>query len=150
MRLTVIAMVFVLFTARFVAADERERGFFDAYSGGVGLFESDRPDWKFADSSHVIGGRVGVWMNDVWGLSLRTWYFKTDAKEEMTSPSDLAFLGVSVEILARWRLDDRCRVRVTRPRYGDHYAGSPTRCWRATYRGRRAQHRARRICRGWR
>lgn len=110
MRLTVIAVVFVLLAAGFAAAEERERGFFDAYTGLVGLFESDRPDWKFADSSSVIGGRVGVWMHASWGLSLRTWYFKTDAKEEMTSPSDLAFLGVSLELLGRWRLDERWAV----------------------------------------
>jgi hypothetical protein len=110
MRLIAIAVALVLLTAGVAAAEERERGFFDAYTGLVGLFESDRPEWKFADSSTVIGGRVGVWMNDAWGLSLRTWYFKTDAKEEMTSPSDLAFLGVSLELVGRWRLDERWAV----------------------------------------
>jgi hypothetical protein len=103
-------LLFVLMWTGAAAAGERERGFVDLYGGIVGLDESDVPDWRFADVTPVVGGRVGVWLADTWALTLRTWYFQSDAKQEQISPSDLAFLGLSLEILARWRLDDRWAV----------------------------------------
>ena len=43
-----------------------------------------------------------------WGLTLRTWYFQTDAKEEGDlSGSDLSFVGVALELLARWPVSER-------------------------------------------
>jgi outer membrane protein with beta-barrel domain len=111
MRASLTALTFVLLTSGVAVAAEVERGFFDVYGGVMGLFESDVPGSKFADSSPTLGGRIGVWIGDSWGLTLRTWYFQTDAKlATSTSPSDLAFLGVSVEVVARWPLDDRWTV----------------------------------------
>jgi hypothetical protein len=88
------------------AAQDVERGFVDVYVGVTRLFESDVPTWTFADDARAVGGaRFGVWLGPNWGLTLRTWYHETDAKEEGgLSPSDLAFLGVSLELLGRWPL----------------------------------------------
>lgn len=91
-----------------VEAQGQERGFVDLYGGATRLFEADVPTWQFADTAPVIGARVGVWLGQNWGMTLRTWYFQTDAKEEGgLSPSDLAFLGVSLELLGRWSLGER-------------------------------------------
>jgi hypothetical protein len=111
MRLSCIALAFVLLTTGVAVAADGEHGFFDLYGGVLNLFESDVPGSKFADSSATIGGRIGVWLGDNWGLTLRTWYFQTDVKLlRSTSPSDLAFLGVSLEVVGRWSLDDRWAV----------------------------------------
>lgn len=110
MRSCLVGLLVVLVVVGVAAAEERERGFLDVYGGVMGMLESDVPEWKFFDSSPVIGGRVGVWIGNNWGVTLRTWYFQTDAKERAASPSDLAFLGVSLEVLARWRLDERWTV----------------------------------------
>jgi hypothetical protein len=94
-----------------VAAEEgesRERGFVDLYFGGTRLFESDVPTLKFADTETVSGGRVGIWLGPNWGLTFRAWYVQSDAKETNgLSPSDLAYLGMSLELLARWRFAER-------------------------------------------
>jgi hypothetical protein len=89
-------------------AQERERGFIDFYLGTTSLFESDVPTWTFADSIKVVGGsRFGFWLGQNWGLTFRAWYFQSDAKEKGgLSPSDLSFLGMSLELLGRWRLTD--------------------------------------------
>lgn len=110
MHWSAIGLLFVLVWTGTAAAEGRERGFVDLYGGVVGLDESDTPHWRFADVTSTVGARAGVWLADTWALTLRTWYFQTDAKQEQSSPSDLAFLGLSLEILARWRLDDRWAV----------------------------------------
>lgn len=108
--LWVVAALALLLPAP-AGAGERGRGFVDAYGGVAGLLESDVPDARFADAVPVVGGRVGVWLGDRIGLAFRTWYFQSDAKlERSTSPSDLAFLGLSLEALARWPLDERWSV----------------------------------------
>jgi Outer membrane protein beta-barrel domain len=91
------------------AAQDVEHGFVDVYVGVTRLFESDVPTWKFADDARAVGGaRFGVWLGQNWGVTLRTWYHQTDAREEGgLSPSDLAFLGLSLELLGRWPLGDR-------------------------------------------
>jgi hypothetical protein len=54
-----------------------------------------------------VGARAGVWLGERWALTFRAWYFQTDAKlMSSTSPSALAFLGLSLEVLARWPLQD--------------------------------------------
>jgi hypothetical protein len=90
-------------------AQDVERGFVDLYVGVTRAFESDVPTWKFADDTRAVGGaRFGVWLGQNWGLTLRAWYLQTDAKEnDGLSPSDLAFLGISLELLGRWSLADR-------------------------------------------
>jgi hypothetical protein len=93
-----------------VGAQTPERGFLDLYFGAVGLLESDVPEWTFADA-HVTGGaRAGVWIRENWAITFRTWYFQTDAKQLRVSPSDLSYLGLSLELLARWRLSDRWSI----------------------------------------
>jgi hypothetical protein len=109
MRWTVAVLLVVVCTG-VAAAETRERGFIDLYGGAVRLWESDVPDWKFEDLTPSVGARAGIWLGDHWALTLRTWYYQTDAKQEVTSPSDLAFLGISLELLARWRLDERWAV----------------------------------------
>jgi len=89
------------------AAEERRTGFFDLYGGPTGLLESDVPHWKFADVTASVGARAGLWFHEHWAVSFRTWYFQTDVKQRETSPSDLAFLGLSFEILGRWPLTPR-------------------------------------------
>jgi hypothetical protein len=84
------------------AAAQPERGFFDLYGGYLYLYESDVPGWKIENDSPTVGGRVGVWIGTNWGLAFRTWYFQTDAKLRDASPSDLAFLGLSLELMGRW------------------------------------------------
>ena len=84
------------------AAERPEQVFFDVYGGFLHLFESDVPDWKLEDHSATVGGRVGVWIDRNWGLTFRTWYFQTDAKLDNASASDLAFLGLSLELIGRW------------------------------------------------
>jgi len=89
-------------------AQGRERGFVDLYLAGTRLFESDVPTWNFADWVTVGGGRFGFWLGQNWGLTFRAWYFQTDANEEGgLSPSDLGFLGMSLELLGRWPVSDR-------------------------------------------
>jgi hypothetical protein len=90
-------------------AQDVERGFVDLYLGITKLFESDVPTWKFADDARALGGaRFGVWLGQNWGVTLRAWYLQTDAKEaDSLSPSDLALLGISLELLGRWPLGDR-------------------------------------------
>lgn len=109
MRLSVVTFVVVMLTAGSAVAQERERGFVDLYYGMTKLFESDVSNWKFEDERGVAGLRAGMWINDTntMALTLRTWYFQTDAKEQRSGPSDLAFLGVSLELLMRWKLSDR-------------------------------------------
>jgi hypothetical protein len=89
------------------AAERPEQVFFDVYGGFLHLFESDVTDWKLEDDRATIGGRVGVWIDRSWGLTFRTWYFQTDAKLDNVSPSDLAFLGLSLELIGRWSVTDR-------------------------------------------
>ena len=86
------------------AAEGPEQGFFDVYGGFLHLFESDVPGWKLEDNSPTVGGRVGAWIGKNWGLTFRAWYFQTDAKLDNASPSDLAFLGLSLELMGRWSL----------------------------------------------
>jgi outer membrane protein with beta-barrel domain len=88
-------------------AEERTNGFFDVYAGLAVLPESDVPDWTFADVLPTLGARAGISFNDTWAVALRTWYFQSDAKEEQTTASDLAVLGLSLELLGRWQLDRR-------------------------------------------
>ena len=109
MRLSVVTFVVVMLTAGIAAAEERERGFADVYYGMTKLFESDVSNWTFEDERGVTGLRAGLWLNDAstLALTLRTWYVQTDAKEQRSGPSDLAFLGVSLELLMRWKLSDR-------------------------------------------
>lgn len=108
MRASCIALAVVILTSGVAAAADTEHGFFDVYGGLLNLFESDVPDAHFEDSSPTVGARIGVWLGDNWGLAFRTWYFQTDVKLlRSTSPSDLAFLGISLEVVGRWRLDDR-------------------------------------------
>lgn len=109
MRALMVAAV-VLLGASIAAAEERPRGFFDLYGGPTGLVESDVPGWKFADVTATVGGRTGLWLNEHWAVTVRAWYFQTDAKQRESSPSDLAFLGVSLELLGRWQLDPRWAV----------------------------------------
>jgi hypothetical protein len=89
------------------AAEEPEQAFFDLYGGFLHLFESDVPGWKLEDNSPTVGGRVGVWIGKNWGLTFRTWFFQTDAKLDNASPSDLAFLGLSLEFIGRWSLTEQ-------------------------------------------
>lgn len=112
MRLSVVTFVVVMLTAGSAVAQERERGFVDLYYGMTKLFESDVSNWKFEDERGVAGLRAGMWINDTntMALTLRTWYFQTDAKEQRSGPSDLAFLGVSLELLMRWKLSDRWAI----------------------------------------
>jgi hypothetical protein len=50
---------------------------------------------------------MGFWIGKNWGLTFRTWYFQTDANlQSSTSPSDLAFLGLSLELIGRWPLTE--------------------------------------------
>lgn len=89
------------------ASEHRQQAFFDVYGGVMYLFESDVPGWKLEDDSPTVGGRIGVWIGKTWGLTFRAWYFQTDAKlARASSPSDLAFLGLSLELLGRWVLTD--------------------------------------------
>lgn len=112
MRLSVVTFVVVMLTAGSAVAQERERGFADVYYGMTKLFESDVSNWLFEDERGVAGLRAGMWLNDIntVALTLRTWYFQTDAKEQRSGPSDLAFLGVSLELLMRWPLSDRWAI----------------------------------------
>jgi hypothetical protein len=87
-----------------VAAAEHERGFVDVYLGVTRLLESDVPQWSFADTRGLAGARFGFWLGENWGLTFRTWYFQSDATQPGVSPSDLAFLGLSLELIARWPL----------------------------------------------
>lgn len=103
-------LVALLVSASAAAGAEPERGFVDVYGGIVRLFESDVPQADFADTAATGGLRVGVWLGPRWGLTLRTWYYETDAKIGDSGPSDLALLGIAVEALARWPLDDRWAV----------------------------------------
>ncbi|HXH83694.1 MAG TPA: outer membrane beta-barrel protein [Candidatus Tectomicrobia bacterium] len=104
----VVALLAIALVAAPAAAQEREHGFADLYGGVAGLLESDVRAWDFADASTTVGGRLGVWLGERWGLAFRTWYFQTDAKERVgASPSDLAFLGLALELFARWPLDER-------------------------------------------
>jgi hypothetical protein len=89
------------------AAEQPEQAFVDLYGGFVHLFESDVPDWKLEDDTPTVGGRIGVWIGRNWGLTFRTWYFQTDAKLDNASPSDLAFLGLSLELIGQWSLTER-------------------------------------------
>jgi hypothetical protein len=89
------------------AAERPEQVFFDVYGGFLHMFESDVPGWKLEDDSAAVGGRVGVWIDRNWGLTFRTWYFQTDAKLDNVSPSDLAFLGLSLELIGRWSVSER-------------------------------------------
>ena len=85
------AVAFVLLMSTVAVAADRERGFFDVYGGGLYLFESDIRGSTFADDGGTLGGRIGVWVNDNWGVALRAWYFQTDANVlTRGSPSDLA------------------------------------------------------------
>jgi hypothetical protein len=109
--LTLTALALVVATGASIRpsearAEQPERAFFDLYGGLVHLFESDVPGWKLEDSSPTVGGRVGIWFGQSWGLTFRTWYFQTDAKLDDASPSDLAFLGLSLEVIGRWSLTD--------------------------------------------
>ena len=113
MRLSVVTLVIVMLTAGTAVAQERERGFVDLYGGGTQLFESDVPGWKFTDSQFTAGLRGGMWINDNVALTLRTWYFKTDLEDQLSSPGDLAFVGVSLELLMRWKLSDRWALYAT-------------------------------------
>jgi hypothetical protein len=93
------------------AEEHQERGFVDLYFGRTRLFEFDVPTWSFADWVTVGGARFGFWLGQNWGLTFRAWYFQTDTKEDGgLSPSDLAFLGLSLELLGRWPLNDRWAV----------------------------------------
>jgi len=93
------------------AGETQEHGFVDFYGGGVRLFEADVPGSSFADVTPTVGTRAGVWLGPNWGLTFRVWYFQTDAKLlGSSSPSDLAFLGLSLELLARWQLTGRWAV----------------------------------------
>jgi hypothetical protein len=105
-----VVLVYVVVTGPLAPgeAQGQERGFVDLYGGATRLFEADVPTWQLADTSPVVGARFGVWLGQNWAVTLRTWYFQTDAREEGgLSPSDLAFLGVSLELLGRWPLGDR-------------------------------------------
>ena len=105
------AVGLVLLTSAFAVAADRQRGFVDVYGGGLYLFESDVPGSTFENPGGTIGGRIGVWVNDNWGVALRAWYFQTDASlARSTSESDLVFLGLSVEVVGRWPIDDRWTV----------------------------------------
>jgi hypothetical protein len=114
MRLRVIALICFAMTVGAgapmwpseAAAEQAEQAFFDLYGGILHLFESDVPGWKLEDNSPTVGGRVGVWIGRNWGLTFRTWYFQTDAKLDNTSPSDLAFLGLSLELVGRASLTE--------------------------------------------
>jgi hypothetical protein len=103
-----LGLALAVLTDTSAMAEERESGFVDLYGGALRLVESDVPDWTFRDTTGTVGARVGVWFAEPWGLAFRTWYFQSDAREEPSGlPSDLAFLGMSLELLARWRLGDR-------------------------------------------
>lgn len=97
----------IVLMASVAVANEREWGFFDVYGGPAGLLESDVPDWKFGHVATTVGARAGVWITDTWAVTFRGWYFQTDATQRESSPSDLAFLGMSLELLGRWQLDRR-------------------------------------------
>jgi hypothetical protein len=103
-----LGLALAVLTDTSAMAEERESGFVDLYGGALRLVESDVPDWTFRDTTGTVGARVGVWFAEPWGLAFRTWYFQTDARQEPNGlPSDLAFLGMSLELLARWRLTER-------------------------------------------
>ena len=104
--LLVVASI-TLLAANIARAEERKTGFFDLYGGPSGLLEADVPDWKFAAQSATGGARAGLWINDKWAVTLRTWYVETDAKQRQSSPSDLALLGVSLELLGKWQVNPR-------------------------------------------
>jgi outer membrane protein with beta-barrel domain len=90
------------------SAQDQGRGFVDLYFGGSHFFKSDVPTWDFDDTEPIVGGRLGFWLGQNLGLTLRTWYLQTDAKEEGgLSGSDLSFVGVALELLARWPVSDR-------------------------------------------
>lgn len=97
----------IVLMANVAIAEEPGRGFFDVYGGPAGLLESDVPGWKFADVTATVGARAGIWITDTWAVTFRGWYFQTDAKQRESSPSDLAFLGMSLELLGRWQFDRR-------------------------------------------
>ena len=98
----------VVFSPHVGSAQDQGHGFADLYFGGTHLFKSDVPTWEFNDTEPVVGGRVGFWLGQHWGLTFRAWCFQTDAKEEGSlSGSDLSFVGMALELLARWPLSDR-------------------------------------------
>jgi hypothetical protein len=107
---TLVALLFSVSIGPAAAAD---RGFFDVYGGALHMLESDVPDWRFEASSTTAGARVGIHLAPSWALTFRSWYFDSDAKQRGTSPSDLGFLGLSFELLAKWRLDDRWALYAT-------------------------------------
>ena len=108
MRLTFHALALVVLMSSVAVAADGQRGFFDVYGGVLYLFESDVPRSTFADDQATVGGRVGVWLSDNWGVAFRAWYFQTDANVlSRGSPSDLAFLGLSIEVVGRWSIQDR-------------------------------------------
>jgi hypothetical protein len=118
MRWISVVVLLLLLPAGAAAAEKRERGFVDLYLGVTRLFESDVsseqdhtiPGWDFDDTAPVGGVRVGVWFHENWALTFRTWYQQTDAKEERSSPSDLGYLGLALEVLARWPFTERWAV----------------------------------------
>ena len=111
MVLTRIVLIVALVSVGFVSvafAQDQGHGFADLYFGGTHLFKSDVPTWEFNDTEPVGGARVGFWLGRNWGLTLRGWYYQTDAKEEGgLSTGNLDFIGVALELLARWPLSDR-------------------------------------------
>jgi hypothetical protein len=110
MRLIALTWTIIVLATSIAMADERRSGFFDIYGGPTVLLESDVPGWKFADVKTTAGARTGLWINDNWAVTLRVWYFQTDAKQRESSPSDLAFIGLSLELLGRWQLDRRWAI----------------------------------------
>jgi hypothetical protein len=96
-----VALGIVLLSA---ASTHAEQGFLDVFVGGVRLFESDIPDGIFSDAVTGVGARAGVWLGRHWGLALRGWYQTTDVRIERHQPSDLAVVGLALEVFARWPL----------------------------------------------
>jgi hypothetical protein len=106
----VVVMFAVALMSNVAMADEHRNGFFDLYGGLTGLLESDVPGWTFEDLTPTVGARAGIRVNNTWGVAVRTWYFQADVKERDSSPSDLAVLGISLELLGRWQLDRRWAI----------------------------------------
>jgi hypothetical protein len=107
MRSSVVGVVAALLWTASAGAEEPQRWFVDIYGGVAKTQESDVEGWNFNDAKATVGGRGGFWFTRHWALTFRTWYFQTDADQELRSPSDLHLLGFSLEVLGRWQFHER-------------------------------------------
>ena len=97
-----VLIVFLLAGCALSPVHAGEQGFVDLYGGVAGLPESDVPGFRYADLTEVVGARVGLWLGPSWALTFRGWYHQTDVLDERGPEPDLAVLGGSLELMARW------------------------------------------------